>query len=142
MLLVKNVDQRAGIVNGTAGTVVDFTLSKEDLAKKRLEMRRGMVTGCRKGDGGVPEVDIVGGEALPVVTFDNGVTRTMVCETWSVYGLTGKEVAHVEAQINGGLFLRSLDLFCSQDRIASGRDDFLSWCIRITLESSPSTSSN
>lgn len=130
VLCVKNVDQMAGIVNGTAGTVVGFTLPAAELAKRRLAMRNSLtemeyreklispftVDGlireevvdadhevlqeylrkeCFPGrPDGVPEVDVQYGQMLPVVTFDNGVTRTMGCETWSVFGLSGQEVAN------------------------------------------------
>lgn len=130
VLCVKNVDQLAGIVNGTAGTVVGFTLPTAELAKRRLAMRTNLtkmeyreklispftVDGLIKEEvvdadhevlreylhkecvpgrpDGVPEVDVQYGQMLPVVTFDNGVTRTMGSETWSVFGLSGQEVAN------------------------------------------------
>lgn len=129
VLCVKNIDQAAGIVNGSAGTVVGFTLPSAELAKRRLAIRSKLtemeyreklmrpfttdglirdevVSGdhdilseyirqeCSRGrEDGVPEVDVEYGQMLPVVSFDNGVTRTMACESWGVFGLSGQEIA-------------------------------------------------
>lgn len=129
VLCVKNIDQAAGIVNGSAGTVVGFTLPSAELAKRRLAMRNRLTEmeyreklmrpfttdglnrdevvsadheilsqyirrECSLGrEDRVPEVNVEYGQMLPVVSFDNGVTRTMACESWGVFGLSGREIA-------------------------------------------------
>lgn len=129
VLCVKNIDQAAGIVNGSAGTVVGFTLPSAELAKRRLIMRNNMSEmeyraklmspfttdgltrdevvsadhkilseyirqECSRGrEDGIAQVNVESGQVVPVVSFDNGVTRTMACESWGVFGLTGQEIA-------------------------------------------------
>lgn len=127
VLCVKNVDQACGIVNGSAGIVIGFTIPKQELVSRRLEMReanpeefdnrkhakmvtsdglmegevvdldnqhmRRVISTSPKGIDGAVEMDCEYGETMPVVQFDNGITRTMFVESWSVAGFNGDIVA-------------------------------------------------
>lgn len=50
VLCTKNVNQLCGIVNGSAGTVIGFTIAKEDLMKRRLVLMAERLPKARKNE--------------------------------------------------------------------------------------------